>query len=141
LESWLIYGPFDLTHATEAEVTFQRWQRTQEDHDYFYWMVSTDGQHYWGWRDDGVSGGWVDQTFDLTSVHHLGDVTGRSDLWLGFLQTSDATVNDKGVFLDKVKIRALTSAVSASSGTSETSGRLLPPKANLKPGHAVLSAN
>jgi len=105
LNTWLVYGPFDLRGATAAEVTFQRWQRTQLNYDYFMWLASVDGQDYYGWRSSGDSQGWVQTVFDLSNVEPLGDLRGRPQVWLGFLMQSNADTSNAGVFLDEVVIR------------------------------------
>ena len=42
-DSWLIHGPFSLADATDAEWRFRLWLNSQPDHDYFFYLVSTDG--------------------------------------------------------------------------------------------------
>jgi hypothetical protein len=119
LDSWLVYGPFDLTGASQAQVTFQRWQITEPSADYFSWMASTNGAQFYGYLYSGNTGGWVGETFDLTNVHTLGDLTGEPEVWVLFHAGSNTGIGDKGVFLDKVKIRAHMGAVAAAVGTPE----------------------
>ena len=109
LNAWLVYGPFDLSDATAAEVTFQRWQRTERDYDYFKWMVSVDEERYYGWQSSGDTGGWDAVTFDLSDVYTLGDLRGAPQVWLAFIMQSDDTINDVGVFVDDVLVRKQTS--------------------------------
>jgi len=105
VNAWLIIGPFDLTGATAAEIDFQRWQRTELDHDYLKWLVSVDDQNFYGWQSSGNSGGWDAVTFDLSNVPPLGDLRGRSQVWVAFAFTSDGSGADSGAFLDDVVIR------------------------------------
>jgi hypothetical protein len=105
LNAWLIYGPFSLAGATAAEMTFRRWQRSEEDFDFLHWLASVDGQHFYGVMDSGDTGGWVSETFDLSNVYTLGDLRGRPQVWIAFLFQSDADFSDQGVFLDEVVVR------------------------------------
>jgi len=105
LNASLVFGPFDLTGAAAAELNFQRWQRTELNHDYFLWLVSVDDQTFYGWQSSGDTGGWDAVTFDLSNVPPLGDLRGQPQVWIAFLFQSDADVNDAGVFLDDVVIR------------------------------------
>jgi len=116
MSSWLVYGPFDLSEATLAEVKFQRWNRTQAGHDYLSWLASTDGSVFWGLRAEGDSGGWVGQVFDLTSVPSLGDVTGEPRVWVAFHASSDGSGTDEGAFLDQVEVRSCQECSAAASG-------------------------
>ena len=85
LNAWLVYGPFDLSDATAAELTFQRWQRTEGGYDYFKWMASLDDYSYWGAMSSGDTEGWDAVTFDLSDVHNLGDLRGEPQVWLAFI--------------------------------------------------------
>jgi hypothetical protein len=105
LNAWLIYGPFSLAGASAAEVTFQRWQRSEEGFDTLSWLASVDGQHFYGVMDSGDTSGWVSETFDLSDVYTLGDLRGQGQVWIAFVFQSDADINDVGVFLDEVAIR------------------------------------
>jgi hypothetical protein len=96
LNAWLIYGPFSLQGAAAAEVTFWRWQRSEAGYDLLRWMASVDGQNFYGIQDSGDSGGWVAETFDLSNVYTLGDLRGRSQVWVGFQFISDGDANDQG---------------------------------------------
>lgn len=62
-QSWMIYGPFDLsnaTGATAAEVTFWLWRQIEITYDYLYFGASSDGRNF--------SGRWWDGTADWESV-------------------------------------------------------------------------
>lgn len=105
LNAQMLYGPFSLTGASAAEVTFWRWQQTEEGYDYFMWLASADGQHFYGQQDSGDSGGWVQETFDLSDVYEIGDLRGKPQVWIMFVLQSDYSETDTGVFLDDVVIR------------------------------------
>jgi len=109
LNAWMIFGPFDLSDAAAAEVTFDRNQSTQQGLDYFKWLVSVDGgYHFYGWRSSGSSSGWVGTTFDLATVPTLGDIRYQSAVWLAFSMSSDGAGTDIGAFVDNVVIRKRT---------------------------------
>jgi hypothetical protein len=119
LNAWLIYGPFSLQDASAAEVTFRRWQRSEEGFDLLRWMASVDGDNFYGIQDSGDSGGWVAETFDLSNVYTLGDLRGRSQVWIGFQFLSDGDINDQGAFLDEVVVRKRVGGALASPGAGE----------------------
>jgi len=105
LNAQMIYGPFSLASATAAEVTFSRWQKSEQGYDYFMWLASIDGTSFSGWQNSGDSGGWITDTLDLSNVPNLGDLRGRPQVWIMFAFQSDGSVGDQGVFLDDVVVR------------------------------------
>ena len=105
LNAWLIYGPFSLQGATAAEMTFRRWQRSEEGFDFLSWLASIDGQHFYGVQDSGDTGGWASETFDLSDVYILGDLRGSPQVWIAFQFQSEADTNDVGAFVDEVVVR------------------------------------
>ncbi len=105
LESWLIYGPFDLSDATAAEVSFDYWLKSEKDYDYLKWLASTDFNDFYGFKQSGDSNGWTSRTFDLSDVYQLGDLRGESEVWFAFIFDSDDSVGDVGAFVDDVTIR------------------------------------
>lgn len=113
LAAWMVYGPFDLSDATAAEMTFQYWQRTERNADFFSWYASKDGVNFAGFPDSGDTGGWVAHTFDLSRVWTLGDLRGQPQVWVAFVLETDASNTDLGVFLDDVVIRKTTGGMLA----------------------------
>jgi len=102
----MIYGPFDLSSATDAELLFYRWNRTI-DPDRLFWGASINGSNFYGTNAIGNSGGWQYTSFDLTNVYTLGDVTGQSEVWIGFFFISDSATRDyEGAYIDDVTLRA-----------------------------------
>ncbi len=108
LESWLAYGPFSLEDATAAELTFRAWMQSEKDHDWFYWLASIDGEHFYGMMSSGGTNGWVTETVDLSHVYTIGDLRGQPEVWIAFLFESDAANNAPGVFVDDVVLRKQT---------------------------------
>jgi subtilisin family serine protease len=100
LDSWLIYGPFDLSDASAAAVDFALWMQTQSGYDFVAWVASSDGGSFNGFQWSGDSGGWNQIGFDLSSVGLLG----QPQVWIAFLLQSDVSVNYAGAYIDDVII-------------------------------------
>lgn len=115
MRTFAIYGPFDLRGASDAEMSFYYWNQSEEDFDWFNWMASVDGKKFYGNRVSGDSGGWRFVNFDLTAVPTLGNLAGRSAVWVAISFSSDHTVTDDGTFVDEVGIYK-----NVSSGTCPT---------------------
>jgi hypothetical protein len=118
MRSWMVYGPFSLSDATYAELSFWFWAKTEycspNPCDYFAVYASIDGRSFWGtryWGDwtstPGNDDGWIHKTFDLTDVYGLGDLTGQSRVWIAFYFHSDGSVTDQGVFIDDIVLRKI----------------------------------
>jgi hypothetical protein len=106
MKAWMIWGPFDLSDATDAELLFYYWLDTEEGYDFLGIMASSDGTQFYGVNTSGSSSGWVGQEeFDLTDVYTLGDLTGDPNVWIAFIFTSDESVTETGVFLDDIVVR------------------------------------
>jgi hypothetical protein len=107
MNGWMVYGPFDLSDPdiTSARVAFKYWLDSEIDHDYFYWLASIDGTHFYGYKTSGNSSNWVERLFDLTNVSELGNLCGESQVWIAFLFRSDNETTYKGVFLDDIEIK------------------------------------
>lgn len=108
--SWMIYGPFDLSNATDAELTFRYWNQSELNYDYFGWYASANGMNFYGYRTSGDSGGWSYRNFDLTSVPGLGNLKGDSSVWIAFVFQSDGSVVDDGAFVDEIVLRKYVNA-------------------------------
>lgn len=119
MQSWLIYGPFDLSDASAAEVTFDYWLKTERDYDFLQWLASTDGEHFYGYQISGDSDGWTSRTFDLSAIDGLGDLRGEDEVWFAFIFDSDTSNNDVGAFVDNVEIRKYVGGEMAPSGRNQ----------------------
>jgi subtilase family serine protease len=104
MDAWAIYGPFDLSDATQAEVDFMLWLEAETDYDYFSYMVSVDGTNFEGWSSTGATSGWWAYSFDLTSVPVLGDVTGNPEVYFALRFESDYIIGREGAFVDEIEI-------------------------------------
>lgn len=98
MKTWARYGPFDLSDATSASLVFYMSVNTAEVDDHLYWGSSEDGSVFNGYIASGGIGLWGKQTFGLA------DLLGDSSVWIAFMFESDASVNDKGVFVDDIEL-------------------------------------
>ncbi len=98
MQTWAIYGPFDLSDATSAELRFWRSVQTASEDDYVFWGASANGSNFDGFSACYGTGSWVSRTLDLGS--YLGDGT----VYIAFVFESDATNTDKGAFIDDVEL-------------------------------------
>jgi hypothetical protein len=96
LNSWMVYGPIDLSEMTDVFVSFGLWYQTEPDFDQVFFGASTDGNMFYGDFWSGDSGGWTDQAYYLTSY------AGYSEVWLAWFFQSDGSVFDDGPFVDEI---------------------------------------
>ena len=110
---------FDLSDVTTATLKYWTWYDIEQDYDYVYVEISTDGQRWdilktpsstdtnpsgnnYGWGYTGVSGGgqtarWIEETVDLSPY------AGKT-VWVRFEYITDAAVNHEGFVLDDVSV-------------------------------------
>lgn len=116
MDSWLIYGPFNLADAKFASYDFFFRMVSESDYDFLFWGASidtnpSDGWDFYGKQVSGAytsgpfSNGYNFMSFDLTNVYTLGDVTGQSQVWIAFQFYSDASVHYEGPFIDEISLR------------------------------------
>lgn len=110
MNAWMIYGPFNLSDASDAELLFYYWNKSEPDYDRLFWGASTNGSNFYGTATSGDSEGWHSVNFDLTDVYTLGDLTGQAEVWIGFAFGSDSSNTDVGAFIDDITLRAVTEA-------------------------------
>ena len=120
VDSWLIFGPFDLSDALSASLDFYFRIESESCCDFLRVMASTDSVNYNGFQisgthDTGPSfdtvtatfgvNGYNFMSFDLTNVPTSGDLTGQSSVWIAFQFESDGSINGVGPFIDRVLLR------------------------------------
>jgi hypothetical protein len=98
MRTWARYGPFDLSDASSAELTFYKSINTAGSDDYLFWGASGNDTSYAGYKAYNGLGWWTSESFDLSS--QLGDST----VWVAFLFVSDSTGADPGAFVDDVQL-------------------------------------
>ena len=110
--SWMTYGPFNLTNATDAELLFKLWIYSELNYDKLCRYASVNGTSWYGSCASGNSAGWVDLDLDLTDVYVLGNLTGRSAVWVALKFGSDSSINyAHGAHVDNIVLRKYTSAL------------------------------
>lgn len=105
LQSWMIYGPFDLTDASSANFTFSYWNVSEINYDYLGWYASPNGNDFYGMRVSGNSMGWKPVTLNMASVPVVGNLLGDSSVWIALRFTSDGNTTDRGAFIDQLRIQ------------------------------------
>ena len=105
MAAWMYQGPFDLSDASDAEMSFWFWNESEADYDWFEWLASVDGMNFYGYKVSGYSDGWQYETFDLTDVPTLGDLCGQPEVWISFNFVSDELVNYEGAYVDDILLR------------------------------------
>ncbi|MBC7186128.1 MAG: hypothetical protein H5U38_03735, partial [Calditrichaeota bacterium] len=100
----MIYGPFDLSDATDAELSFYYWLQSENGYDYFFYGTSSDGAHFDGQWLDGSSGGWRSVTLDI------GELSGYGHVYVAFAFDTDHSVELEGAYVDDVVLRKYVSA-------------------------------
>lgn len=120
--AWMQYGPFDLSNATDATLTFMTNFITESNYDYLHWMVSIDGTNFYGSKSSGNTNGWVSKSLDLKNVFTLGNVTGQSQVWIAFLFSSDLSNTYEGAYLDDIVLNKYTTSTALADLTMPTIG-------------------
>jgi hypothetical protein len=110
MRSWLIYGPFNLSGASEAWIDFYFRNASEAGFDFFFWGVSIDGTNFYGTDISGTytsgpyGNGYNLMRFDLSNVFTLGNLRNKPVVWLAFVFDSDVIITDQGPFIDDVSI-------------------------------------
>jgi len=104
--SWAIAGPFDLSEARSASLTFDLWLKTELSHDVVMWLVSTDNESFEGSATSTDTSGWKTINVDLASWGAAGDVTGFPKVWIAFVYASDHNNLFEGAYIDNVMLVA-----------------------------------
>lgn len=120
--AWMVYGPFSLADALDAELNFYLWLATQYGVDWAFWTASTDGSNFSGWGYSGDTGGWIPVTLDLTDIDPLGNLCGELQVWVAFLFISDDSAIDYGAFIDDVVLRRYLTYIPAEFSGTPTAG-------------------
>ncbi|MCJ7498232.1 MAG: hypothetical protein MUO78_08880, partial [candidate division Zixibacteria bacterium] len=104
-DSWMVYGPFSLSDAVDAELLCYYWLKSEYCCDTFFYLASIDNIWYSGWSIRGNSGGFGYINFDLTDVSELGNLCGQPFVWIAFIFNSDESNTDQGAFVDNIVLR------------------------------------
>ncbi len=98
LNSWMEYGPLDLSNMADVFVSFGLYYDTEPDWDWVYFCASTDFVNYNCDYWSGYSEGWTDQAYWLTSY------AGYSQVWLAWVFISDGSFSEGyyGPYVDEI---------------------------------------
>lgn len=109
---------FDLTGVSgPVEISYWTWYDLEKDYDYLYFEISEDGENWQivqapsttdsdptganlGWAYNGLSGGWIEETVDLSAY------AGKK-IQVRFEYITDAAVNGEGLLLDDIRVDAI----------------------------------
>jgi hypothetical protein len=119
VESWMIYGPFSLADALQAEIRLAVWLNTEAVFDGFGVYASVDDQWYYevGWAE-GNWGRWLDLTYSLGEVPELGSLVGESQVWIALVFQADDSISlAEGCNVDDIVLRKCVSGPCTSAGT------------------------
>jgi hypothetical protein len=97
LDTWMIYGPFDLSDADDAATVFDLWRSIETGYDYVYFGVSNDGTNFYGYF-------WDDQVSWETKSIYYGSYVGDSSVWVGWYFHSDNSVTYPGPWIDEIAV-------------------------------------
>ncbi|OGU06611.1 MAG: hypothetical protein A2075_08490 [Geobacteraceae bacterium GWC2_58_44] len=107
MNAWMLYGPFSLAGSSGAGMSFWYKNLSESGHDYFRWMASVDGEDYYGYQVSGDHNSWRSKVFDLSNVPTLGNLNGKTQVWLAFQFVSDGTDSGpayQGAYIDDIAI-------------------------------------
>jgi len=122
-EAWMVYGPFDLSSVSDAELLFWYWNFSESGYDGLFCGASINGSYFYGVSTSGNSGGWNYVNFDLTDVYTLGDLTGQPAVWIAFVFISDSSFTySEGAYVDDIVLRKVTGEPTTPTPTSTPDG-------------------
>jgi hypothetical protein len=126
-EAWLVYGPVDLSHVYDAYASLQFWADIEYDYDFMGWGISIDNDMFYGSEYSGTSNGWVEDTIDLKNVYTLGNVIGKSQVWIGIWFSSDVLNYEfyEGAAIDDFYLSSCSSSTGCIGNPILSSDRLL----------------
>jgi hypothetical protein len=136
LDAWMIWGPFNLQDATDAELQFWYWNDSEQDFDFFSVGGSIDNNEYFFPVEiSGNSNGWQFMSFNLNSL------SGQPQVWIAFNFLSDEIENAKGAFVDDIVLRKMTAntapTITHQPVTAGKSGTELPITATISDNEAI----
>jgi hypothetical protein len=97
MDTWMIYGPFDLSNAKSAQVAFMLWRHIEVTWDHLFFGISSDRITFSGWSWDGDVG-WENKAFSL------GPYLGDNSVWIGWHFVSDGSVQYDGPWIDDITL-------------------------------------
>jgi hypothetical protein len=119
--NWMIAGPFDLSDATAASLTFTTWLALGAG-DTLCYGFSTNGSNFSlaGWTAVST-GGWLPVTQDLGNFFTT-SYLGQPAVWIACYFASDAATTAEGAYVDNVVLTKTVAGVADPAITSITPG-------------------
>ena len=108
MKSWMVYGPFDLSDASWAALNFYYYNSCEPGVDKFWWLASEDGTNFSGFffSDTSTTSQFTFQSFDLANVPTLGNLIGKSGIYIAFMfQSSESISNYWGAIVDNIELK------------------------------------
>lgn len=106
--SQLLYGPFDLTDAIAAKVTYWSWSYTEYQKDTIYLGAADNPYIFGGERKSGLRTTWAYNEFNLAYVPIFGSMLGQPEVYIMFSFESDAAyTRPTGWLLDDIRVLKL----------------------------------
>jgi C1A family cysteine protease len=106
MNAWMLYGPFDLSDATNGNLSFYLNNSSESGYDFCKWMASVNGTSFYGWQTSGTTSGWTNKTLDFTNVPTLGNICGYSQVYIAIVFKSDiSNYSYAGSFVDNILIQ------------------------------------
>jgi hypothetical protein len=107
VNSWMIFGPFNLEDAYDARFTTYYWLNSEDENDILFFGASINGGvDFFGYNFSGGIQDWQYTNFDLTSVYQLGDLRGQSEVWIAVVFRSNDSINkSEGAYIERARVQ------------------------------------
>ena len=96
-DTWLIYGPLDLSRYAYAHLSFEAYLDSKAD-DTVVWAMSPDGQNFYGNSQSGPLGEWITNTYSFRANPSYQAV------YLAFAFNSHTNPQGRGAFIRNVRL-------------------------------------
>ncbi len=96
-DTWLLYGPFDLSRYSYAHLSFEAYLDSQTG-DTLMWAMSPDGQNFYGSTQSGQLGEWISNTYSFRSN------PSNQAVYLAFAFNSHTNPQGLGAFIRNVRL-------------------------------------
>ncbi|MEJ2616314.1 MAG: T9SS type A sorting domain-containing protein [Ignavibacteriaceae bacterium] len=123
MDTWMVYGPFDLSDASDAVLEFDYYNNSEPGYDIFFVGIAKSLQDtLYGYYEQDSTGIFQHVSYDLKNFSNLGNLTGKSGWYLEFLFYSDSSVssNYEGAFVDNVVLKKVKIQIPAQITLSNT---------------------
>lgn len=108
VNTWMVYGPLNLSDATNAELLFDLWLNSEAGYDYVYWGASDNGSSFSMVSESGNTNGWVPRSVNLGNING-NNYLGKPQVWIAFLFTSDNSISYQyGAVIDEIVLKKCT---------------------------------